>query len=81
MFDKGYYYLLAADRRWKEWGDPSQHRTFLDLYIAERDSTMGSVAQSVGRRIHETDSYVLWSLPPSKPTPSPPPVLQRYRRP
>ena len=81
MFDKGYYYLLAADRRWKEWGDPSRHRTFLDLYIAERDSTMGSVARSVGRKIHETDSYVLWSIPPSKPTPSPPPVLQRYRRP
>jgi hypothetical protein len=81
MFDKGYYYLLAADRRWNEWGDPSRHRAFLDRYVAERDSTMGSVARTVGHKIEETDSYVLWSLPPSKPMPAPRPVLDRYRHP
>ena len=81
MFDKGYYYLLAADRRWNEWGDPSRYRAFLDRYIDERDSTMTSVARAVGRKIDESDSYVLWSLPPSKPMPVPPPVLERYRRP
>jgi hypothetical protein len=64
MYDKGYYYILGRFKLWDWWGNPRKHRRAIDELIVERDSMLMSHVARLGHKVHETDFYTIWRIPP-----------------
>jgi hypothetical protein len=65
LFDKGYYYILGRSRLWTLWGNPVKYRAVIDSLVNERDSALTANVARVGRKLYETDAYVVWRIKPS----------------
>jgi hypothetical protein len=64
LFDKAYYYLFAAEKRWNWWGNPTRFRSDIDRFVANRDSELVRRVAHMGRKLYETDAYVIWRYKP-----------------
>ena len=65
LYDKGSYYILGREGLWGPWGNPERYHDDLDRFITRRDSELvAAVAAMGGRKIQETDGYVVWRIPP-----------------
>ena len=68
LFDKGYYHVLGRYQLWEAWGNPTRYRRFIDSLMVDRDSQLVTQVARLGRKVHETEYYTLWRLPPMNPT-------------
>jgi hypothetical protein len=66
LYDKGYYYIFARYRLWDWWGNPRKYHAQIDSMMRDRDSTLMAHIQRMGRKLDETDAYVLWRIPPGQ---------------
>jgi hypothetical protein len=64
LYDKGYYYVLGRFKLWNWWGNPRKYRRPIDELMAERDSMLMSHVARLGHKVHETDFYTIWRIPP-----------------
>jgi hypothetical protein len=72
LYDKGLYQLLAKQQAWTLWGNPRKYRDELREYVADGDSALVAGAARNGRKLYETDYYVVWRIdPPARPATQP----------
>jgi hypothetical protein len=64
MYDKNYFYVLARYRLWDALARPREHRRDIEGILGARDRAITSEVARVGEKVHETESYVLWRIPP-----------------
>lgn len=65
MYDKGFYYLIAPWKLWPLWANPPRYHVLIDSLVTARDAQLEAAVAARGRKVHETDFYTIWRLPPS----------------
>ena len=64
LFDKSVYPILAQLRLWEPWANPNLYRSVIDQAIRDRDRDATEVVVALhGRKVAETNDYIIWSLP------------------
>jgi hypothetical protein len=64
LFDKGFYFLLVRDGLWDAWAFPERHHAAIDAFVTQRDSQVVAAVALTGVKLYETDTYVIWRIPP-----------------
>lgn len=64
LYDKGLYHMLAKVHAWTLWGNPRQYRDEIRRFVVSNDSVLVAAAARTGRKLYETDYYVLWRIDP-----------------
>lgn len=70
LWDKWIYPLFAKYGVWQPLAYPERYHEFIDSVLVERDSQLVSHVRRYGRKVAETNTYIVWridSMPPEPP--------------